>query len=853
MKWLKGFLLTVLALALSLSAACAKQQEVTVSCNTSDGRLLYFEEMMVNGVVMLHEDQYGSVHLNFNAISDGLYTVKLLGVAQNGQDFEMHTTITEGYGYASWDVADTVGTYGPYRLQIVGENHSQEYDVAFVVEEDQYANTYEIAVEGNRRGYSDAEFRVLQAGTVQASGGLVIEYPENQYPLSGSAGYEIGFHIDRGETLPDPLFLEVTDAETGAVIHEQELVIDEWYAEDPKVYVRITMPAFESGKEYRFAFSGEGVSGEITYLLLDELVETGPVQPDDVELMLCDLADYTAEPVPLESLMQEDGMIHLQTNMGGALRLGTRLHGNACPITRLVFAGTSSRGHEISNTSSLITTSRDYVSRTELSISSTPGAYPITLRVQNGHMTKEYPLLITVPEGASTRYSGILDYSMNAVHHFQSRWDLQPETPQLTAAGGEPQAAFTSYMGGDGATYVGVPSDRLTVYAEVANMRGDLLTGLFDYTTQKYIASSTCWYDGMYENKVGNGSANGSMTVEEFDSGKTYGLTLVGEDGSVLAVQDIVLINSEEVYPYAPTAPLDAALCDAQLVSLVQEQLAGMSMVQLGEPNGFWQHRYAQPQLSGVLAGSFAVYDPVVDEPSVRYEVSDLLSSANWTVYDQYLLQFRDGFRYPDMQAIGLTALNERFAQGWQNLAAFAFAQGYASGEDGTSYYVLPVYYPAQEGGIENNEVYLYVLAICSGMDRELIDAQENYTWIDTGDALYNVNRMLITDQALVAGVLKTLQQKTGDWPMPNVTDYQELTEGMEGRTVLSMQDALSQLGYLATSVDGVYGATTTEAVKAYQKDHKLKQNGNANAATLESLFAQCDTRALLLTWLNEH
>lgn len=62
------------------------------------------------------------------------------------------------------------------------------------------------------------------------------------------------------------------------------------------------------------------------------------------------------------------------------------------------------------------------------------------------------------------------------------------------------------------------------------------------------------------------------------------------------------------------------------------------------------------------------------------------------------------------------------------------------------------------------------------------------------------------------------------------------LKKGSTGSDVKALQKKLIELGYLSGKADGVYGADTMAAVKAYQKANKLKADGVAGANTLNSL-----------------
>jgi murein L,D-transpeptidase YcbB/YkuD len=62
------------------------------------------------------------------------------------------------------------------------------------------------------------------------------------------------------------------------------------------------------------------------------------------------------------------------------------------------------------------------------------------------------------------------------------------------------------------------------------------------------------------------------------------------------------------------------------------------------------------------------------------------------------------------------------------------------------------------------------------------------------------------------------------------------LRAGTTGSSVTDLQKALNQLGYDAGTADGNYGAATTAAVTAFQKDKGLTQDGTAGPATLAAI-----------------
>lgn len=81
--------------------------------------------------------------------------------------------------------------------------------------------------------------------------------------------------------------------------------------------------------------------------------------------------------------------------------------------------------------------------------------------------------------------------------------------------------------------------------------------------------------------------------------------------------------------------------------------------------------------------------------------------------------------------------------------------------------------------------------------------------------------------------------------PVPNyrnvtpdpLGNYVVLRFGDSGVLVTNLQTALKRKGYLQGVVDGKYGIGTVEAVKRFQADHGLSQDGDAGGATQRVLF----------------
>ena len=68
---------------------------------------------------------------------------------------------------------------------------------------------------------------------------------------------------------------------------------------------------------------------------------------------------------------------------------------------------------------------------------------------------------------------------------------------------------------------------------------------------------------------------------------------------------------------------------------------------------------------------------------------------------------------------------------------------------------------------------------------------------------------------------------------------YVTLRKGDEGPDVVTLQQALAELGYLSGAADGNFGTGTQTAVKKFQQDRGLDADGIAGKMTQEALFKE--------------
>ncbi len=74
--------------------------------------------------------------------------------------------------------------------------------------------------------------------------------------------------------------------------------------------------------------------------------------------------------------------------------------------------------------------------------------------------------------------------------------------------------------------------------------------------------------------------------------------------------------------------------------------------------------------------------------------------------------------------------------------------------------------------------------------------------------------------------------------PQQGQTEYLLLKQGSSGVDVRKLQGRLAELGYYAGGVDGIYGETTADAVKAFQRNNGLSGDGQAGVQTQTKLYS---------------
>lgn len=81
--------------------------------------------------------------------------------------------------------------------------------------------------------------------------------------------------------------------------------------------------------------------------------------------------------------------------------------------------------------------------------------------------------------------------------------------------------------------------------------------------------------------------------------------------------------------------------------------------------------------------------------------------------------------------------------------------------------------------------------------------------------------------------------------PTPNAYSDLLLKQGDEGDLIISLQLRLKDLGYFNYKITGVFGSMTTTAVKDFQDDNNIEQDGVVGGITAALLYSNNATRSL--------
>ena len=116
----------------------------------------------------------------------------------------------------------------------------------------------------------------------------------------------------------------------------------------------------------------------------------------------------------------------------------------------------------------------------------------------------------------------------------------------------------------------------------------------------------------------------------------------------------------------------------------------------------------------------------------------------------------------------------------------------------------------------------------------KVIHCSNGVQWGDTSDKAW-------THYAIPSGLYTAEEIAAAGKPdpaKPAETVVFNLRRGSKGADVTRLQTAINAQGYDCGAADGIFGAATEKAVRAFQKDNGLAVDGIAGKATQEALYA---------------
>ena len=81
---------------------------------------------------------------------------------------------------------------------------------------------------------------------------------------------------------------------------------------------------------------------------------------------------------------------------------------------------------------------------------------------------------------------------------------------------------------------------------------------------------------------------------------------------------------------------------------------------------------------------------------------------------------------------------------------------------------------------------------------------------------------------------------------LPSATGWNDRTQGMSGEDVITVQENLTELGYLDGAIDGQFGPGTAAAVRMFQRENGLPETGTIDVITYYYLSEKAEDEAPL-------
>jgi len=131
----------------------------------------------------------------------------------------------------------------------------------------------------------------------------------------------------------------------------------------------------------------------------------------------------------------------------------------------------------------------------------------------------------------------------------------------------------------------------------------------------------------------------------------------------------------------------------------------------------------------------------------------------------------------------------------------------------------------------------ILLIAWPRGNKEELSASADTLSLKDPKESAYALNEE--EDAPVVVDIVPTPSPTPEPTPVPTPTPVLILTKGMESEEVQELQERLMRLGYLDIDESTQYfGPATEDAVRRFQRQHDLAQDGEAGPITLELIYS---------------
>lgn len=754
-------------------------------------------------------------------------------------------------------VSDKPGLYEDITLVVTGRNDVfiRTFDVYIAnLSEDTYPHpglADGVSLDGAEQQLYTAQRYVYDEKLDIPAGDFIIPWPAEGSVHTGYDGVEsfsdmLKILLDPALPQPEMITVTLTEMSTGKVV-AQFREKEPWMNHDDgyQVYVvdNFVLPETWDPGVYRLTYEVSGVGTHWVDIVLEkEALNPAqyyePYAQGDLRLVLLQdylNHDYFGSWNEDFSVFQADESSMLGVKVGGAAPGGQYF----CALSY-----TNEQGQKWTET-------KPVFGEEEVAffLSSRAGTYKdLTLILAGNGEVASHTFDCVVTQDGSGYVNGVLmgrytDYCAGPVE--------DPEEQEWVI----PDSGFTLHTPRAG-TYVGAQGSRLSVvlaFSEDFPSPANVDMTLTEVSTGVEVAH----YRAMYSDLGGNcwdfgdnlqpirPLTTGEYTLRVRAPGGDYSVTVTLESYDVDEVIQEQLRRMEMKPQYTDKGLI--SYTKRSIIPEINALLGRMTLVETDAYELFTRYGYL-PEGQGMLR-NFAILDPNVEAVSVENELSDLAQSANALLRDAYTFQ-QYGMRiYGGGQMVDIQAMNAFFSDGWKSLQALECAAGTATDASGAVYTWVPVYFPDAQGGLRNNELYLFVYIAYPGADEEWLAPFHYYD-----PSLYAENhttRLLVADQTMVAQWLSILRESSLALEhLEDDTPYKTLQKGSESEAVRRLQVRLRELGYLTASADGYYSPRVEMAVKAYQTAMGLEPTGVADAHMQRMIHDPSLEKQMLLDWL---